>query len=579
MALFFLPTLCISFFFTYYHTYTYKYITPIHIHAHTKHITLKGNKKQTCKVYNYAKTMDHYENEELNNNNNNNDEGEQYDHISPSSPSLPPPLPIQFQLLYNWEASADHDTLFTKNKNRMFPTFQCEWHGTPIYRLIDYDLDHPVISAGQLWKACGVTLTEGLFLFKLNNNNDDACSQDHHYQIDFLLPQFPFCDVWVSLPKARHMASALGVEHELQYLLTPQLDGFFSSDNLVRNELVHNWKIESIPNIMYSTSALLETYTIPGNGLEILSGSRKIRTQISRIQRQPGMICKDRLENGLVRWAIYAYETFQQQQQHKLDEEKNGFLLDHEDGHGMMNDDYKNNKSPVSNAMWDVMQGLLYDLQTLALGGTTQRQQSRVLSDSMVVGNMPFKREYLSQGILIQNVYMASMVEKLHYEIQALGLLSSSLRQQKKEKEKQRQQEQHTSKITYTTTMTNNNNNNTISTSTSDYHNMNSPVPPTPPVTTSAQAPTTTATTIVDPQMMLHDRMDSLEQEIYRMKRKYKRRTDDMQTEFQELQQQILALEAWKIRNERSRKSERIWILMISLTLFIGIWAVGLGFR
>ncbi|KAG2217571.1 hypothetical protein INT45_004924 [Circinella minor] len=526
--------------------------------------------------------MNHYKNEELDNNNNDTNE-EEDNPISPSSSSLPPPLPIQFQLLYNWEASADHDALFIKNKNRMFPTFQCEWHGTPIYRLIDYDLDHHVISAGQLWKACGLTLTEGLFLFKLNNNNNNNTiySQDHHYQIDFLLPQFPFCDVWVSLPKARHMASVLGVEHELHYLLTSQLDDCFSSDNLVRNELVHNWKIESIPNIMYSTSALLETYTIPGNGLEVLSGSRKIRTQISRIQRQPGMICKDRMENGLVRWAIHAYETFQQQ--HKLDQQQqDDFLLDHEeDGHEMMEGD---NKKPVSNAIWDVMQGLLYDLQTLSLGGTMKKHPSRVISDSMVVGNMPLKREYLSQGILIQNVYMASMVEKLHYEIQALGLLSTSLRQQQKKEKKIQGQQQRTSKIIHTAVTTNNNNDNTISTNTSDYHN-NSPIPPPPTTTTTTtaitqQAPTTTGTTtIVDPQMMLHDRMDSLEQEIYRMKRKYKRRTDDMQTEFQELQQQILALEAWKIRNERSRKSERIWILMISFTLFIGIWGVGLSFR
>ncbi|KAI9245861.1 hypothetical protein BDA99DRAFT_271348 [Phascolomyces articulosus] len=509
-------------------------------------------------------------------------------HIPPSSPLQPPPIPIQFQLLYNWEASADHDALFTKNKNRMFPTFTCEWNGTPIYRLIDYDLDHHVVSAGQLWKSCGLTLTEGLFLFKISKEQ---------YQIDFLLPQFPFCDVWVTLSKARHMASVLGVEHELHYLLTPELDDAFSSDNLARNELVHNWKIESIPNIMYSTSALLETYTMPNNGLEILSGSRKIRTQISRIQRQPGMVCKDRLENGLVRWAVYAYEAFQQQQQ--LD--SHDFLEDDTSssalGLGVATnggEEHLNpNKKPVSNAMWDVMQGLLFDLQTLALGGTIQSSStgrggtsSRVLSDSMVVGNMPFKREYLSQGIFIQNVYMASMAEKLHTEIQAFGLLSASLARQQQlqnnnnnKNNKQKQRQSHVTTTTYTTNNNNNNdnNNNTMSTShhttSEQYQNTSSPMPPTPtmPTTMTTQAPT-----MVDPQMMLHDRMDSLEQEIYRMKRKYKRRTDDMQTEFQELQQQILALEAWKIRNERSRKSERIWILMISLSLFISLWAIGL---
>ncbi|KAI8141656.1 hypothetical protein BJV82DRAFT_518130 [Fennellomyces sp. T-0311] len=146
---------------------------------------------------------------------------------------------------------------------------------------------------------------------------------------------------------------------------------------------------------------------------------------------------------------------------------------------------------------------------------------------------MPLKREYLDQGRPLQDIYMASMAEKLHNETQALALLSASL-----------------GRIKSSHSSTNN----------SEYQ---SPIP--------QQAPPSG----VDPQMMLHDRMDSLEQEIYRMKRKYKRRTDDMESEFQELQQQILALEAWKIRNERSRKSERIWILMISLSLAVGLWAFG----
>ncbi|KAI9490004.1 hypothetical protein BDB00DRAFT_570855 [Zychaea mexicana] len=438
----------------------------------------------------------------------------------------PPPLPIQFQLLYNWEASAEHDALL-KNKIRMFPTFKCDWHGTSVYRIMDHDLGHHCISA-----------------------------------VDFLLPHFPFCDVWVSVEKARHMVSILGVEAELQNLLTHQLDEAFSTDNLARNELVHNWKIESIPNVVYSTRALLETPVL--DDVSILVGSRKIRTQISRI-RQPGMVCKDRLENGLVRWAVYAYEAFHHQQQQQQEQEGEGFYNDD----SVQTDKY--GKS-VANAMWDVMQGLLYDLQTLALGGSGSNNNdnnnnattARVLSDNMVVGNMPLKREYLAQGASLQNVYLASMVEKIHHETQALGLLSASLIHHT-----QRRRNKHDHHRASSMTLANNNSNN----STSDYHT-SIPAAAAPTATTTTTTGGGTTGVSVDPHMMLHDRMDSLEQEIYRMKRKYKRRTDDMQSEFQELQQQILALEAWKIRSERARRSERIWILMISLSLFVGFWTI-----
>ncbi|KAI7877903.1 hypothetical protein K492DRAFT_238860 [Lichtheimia hyalospora FSU 10163] len=301
-------------------------------------------------------------------------------------------LPIQFQLLYNYDISSEYDSL-RKRKTHMHPALACELNGIRIYRLIDYNLEQHYVSAGQLWRACGLTVTEGLFLFDLRISD---------YEVDFLIPHFPFCDVWVTVSKARHMASILNVETELELLCLVDHDPIFSSDNITRGELVHNWKVEAIPNALYSTRALLET---PVNmPIESLTGQRKIRTQISR-NRQPGMVCKDRLETGLVRLAIAAYEAFvSSSYQH------------HEEPQSTSEDQSSNSGiTTQADALWDVFQGLLFDFQNLTL---QKQQDTRVYQDSMMIGNMPLRREYLRQGNALQRVYVAGMTEKLFAELQ-----------------------------------------------------------------------------------------------------------------------------------------------------------------
>lgn len=433
-------------------------------------------------------------------------------------------LPIQFQLLYNYDISTEYDTL-RKHKTHMHPALACELHGVRIYRLIDYNLEQHYVSAGQLWRACGLTITEGLFLFDLRVSD---------YEMDFLIPHFPFCDVWVTVAKARHMASILNVETELELLCSVDHDPIFSSDNITRGELVHNWKVEAIPNALYSTRALLETPVhMP---IESLTGQRKIRTQISR-NRQPGMICKDRLETGLVRLAIAAYEAFisSSYQQESATQSVS------EDG-----------ITTQADALWDVFQGLLFDSQNLTL---QKQRDARVFQDSMMIGNMPLKREYLRQGNALQRVYMAGMAEKLHAELQ------------------RRPSQPPSPPIPTTQT--------TAAAAAAAAAHVLSPHASTPTPAEEKQYqqhPTTTTSSnslLSDPHIMLHDRMDTLEQELYRMKRKAKRRADDLQLEVQELQHQVVTLETWKTRNERSRKSERLWILMAALSVVITLWMFG----
>lgn len=421
-------------------------------------------------------------------------------------------LPIRFQLLYNWEASAKYDAV-RANKTSMYPAFQCELSGVPVYCLIDLSLEQHFISAGQLWKACGLTITEGLFLFELKPSD---------YHVDFLLPHFPFCDVWVTVPKAKRMASILGVAAELENLF--QLDGIFSAD--LRNELAHNWKLDSIPHALYSTRALLETQCETVTRLE---RNEQIRTQIAR-KHQTGMTCKDRLETGLVRWQIQAYEEFLQQRH-----------VDHisDDASGS---DY-NGGQRLSNAVWDVFQGLLFDLQSMARqppnnnnNNSQSRISKRVLSDSMLVGNMALKREHLCQGSFLQNVYLACMAEKMYSEIQAaMKARNQEIAVTDEEAANENQRQSLISNLCLSPGQQNN---------------------------------------AVDSLMMLHDRMDALEQEIYRMKRKGKKKAEDANVKIWELQHQFATLVAWKEQYERSRRSERIWILMISLSLVVGIWAL-----
>ncbi|KAI8393261.1 uncharacterized protein BYT42DRAFT_550489 [Radiomyces spectabilis] len=435
------------------------------------------------------------------------------------SPTSPVALPLQFQLLYNWEISARNDALL-KNKTRMYPALQCKLDGIPIYRLIEYQFENHYVSAGQLWKACGLTITEGLLLFQLRSG----------YEMDFLVNNFPFCDIWVSVPKARSMAASLGVDVELSGLLDPDLDSIFSSDNTSRNELVHNWRAQCIPEAMYSTRALLETAF---DKIEPLTMNRKIRTQISR-HKQTGMVMKDRMENGMVHWQAWAHEQFLHLPDDKIE-----------------TDDFDQSRT----AVWDVLQGLLCDLRTLTRGGH-QVKSSRVLSDNMMVGNMPLKREYLGQSRLLQNIYIAVMAEKIHNEIhnlanhqrrlQARCLTNISMHESGSDQRKDKESTSHGEENEVNQDNEKKRNTMLLSTDSELEEGM-------------------------DPQMMLHDRMDAFEQELYRMRRRGRKKIEETQLRYQELQLRVNTLETWKANYEQSRKSERVWMLMLTVSIICAI--------
>lgn len=398
------------------------------------------------------------------------------------------PIPLQFQLLYNWEVEATEEAIL-KHKTRMYPIFKVELNETPIYRLIHHEFERHYISAGQLFKANGLTITEGFFLFELKLTD---------FEVDFLITQFPYCDVWVSVEQARTMALALGVEYELGLLLGEQLDGCFSSDNLSRNEIMHNWTIPTIPNLQYSTRALLEATF---DSVEI--SNRKIRTQIAR-SKQTGMVMKDRTETGLVRWQVWAYEQFLQQQN-------------------------STNEMPVldrSGAVWDSLQGIFFDLQTLGRGG--QLTGTRVLSDNMMVGNMPLKKEYLGHSLLLQQLYIAVMSEKIMNELNRIP------------KEQQ-------------------------------------PTPPPPQqqqlreVSQQSASSSSILSNTPREDIMFHDRMDLLEQELYRVKRRAKKKFEEIELYHDELTQQINELRNFKLQSERARKSERVWMLMFMICVIISL--------
>ncbi|KAI9316525.1 hypothetical protein BX666DRAFT_1859049 [Dichotomocladium elegans] len=164
---------------------------------------------------------------------------------------------------------------------------------------------------------------------------------------------------------------------------------------------------------------------------------------------------------------------------------------------------------------------------------------------------MPLKRKYLAQSRTIQNVFVAGMLEKMVNEI---GFTQ--------------QQQQETQPLA--TLIAPN-------PSASCLPGGTSPVSRRPPC--QQQVPITASVStshhsFSDSNIMIHDRMDMLEQEIHKMKRKAKRRAEDLQLETQQLEQKIVALETWKVRNERSRKSERLWILMGCVTVLVVLWII-----
>lgn len=440
------------------------------------------------------------------------------------------PILLQFQLLFNGDVETAQEVNY-KQKTRMYPTFKVELNSTPIYRLIHYEFERHFISAGQLFKACGLTLTEGFFLFELKLSE---------FEVDFLISQFPYCDIWVSVEQGRAMALGLGVEFELGLFLSEELDECYSSDNMSRNEIMHNWIVPSIPNLQYSTRALLETSF---ETVELLEPpNRKIRTQISRSNKQTGMVMKDRAESGLVRWQVWAYEQFLQQQQQQQNEGEDAASPPSLDRSG---------------AVWDTLQGLLSDLQTLSRRG--QVTSGRVLSDNMMVGNMPLKKEYLGHSLLLQQLYIAVMVEKIVNElnrvsntlnvVNAVNVVDAA----------------STTNIKEQTVIVN------------KKMDITSPSPSSL-VDGGIGATTNTSTTTPnhpsDNNMLFHDRMDLLEQELYRVKRRSKKKFEEYQLYQDDLTQQINELNSWKSQSDRVRKSERVWMLMLMFCVIFGVFSL-----
>lgn len=438
------------------------------------------------------------------------------------------PIALQFQLLFNGNVETIQEANY-KHKTRMYPTFKVDLNSTPIYRLIHHEFERHFVSAGQLFKACGLTLTEGFFLFELKLTE---------FEVDFLISQFPYCDIWVSVEQGRAMALGLGVEYELGLLLSEELDECYSSDNMSRNEIMHNWIVPSIPNLQYSTRALLETSF---DTVELLEPpNRKIRTQISRSNKQMGMVMKDRAESGLVRWQVWAYEQFLQQQ-HPNEGEDTSLppILDR------------------SGAVWDTLQGLLSDLQTLSRRGHVA--SGRVLSDNMMVGNMPLKKEYLGHSLLLQQLYIAVMVEKIMNE---LNRVSSTLNMVNAVNAVDAEITTNTKEQTVIV----------------NKNNITSPSPSSL-VDGDIGATTSTSTTTqnnnrTDSNMLFHDRMDLLEQELYRVKRRSKKKFEEYQLYQDDLTQQINELNSWKSQSDRVRKSERVWMLMLMFCVIFGVFSL-----
>ncbi|ORX57508.1 hypothetical protein DM01DRAFT_1334120 [Hesseltinella vesiculosa] len=454
------------------------------------------------------------------------------------------------------------------------------------------------VSAGQLWKACGLSLIEGMVLFQLQH-------QDYH--VDFLRPQtFPFQDVWVPVSKARHMATTLGVIDQLDWFLDNAiLASIFSLDIIDTQEMVHNWCLPAIPLSGYSTRALLDFPIFPAD-LERLEPTRprsssrlsttsshhsfgsltshskkkknSWRTQLSQ-SYQPGMVMKDRLETGLVRWQVWAYDQFLASQVDVLAD------------HPSQSPTSTSPPSPLDPtfpvaAMWDVLQGMACDLQTLqrkystAIGKPTATssaslpplpptasqpglRSARVFSDSMMIGNMPLKPSFLRQSHGLQHLYLSMMLEKMQDTMTRLDMLVPA-------------SSAHATRQTipaFPSAMS-------ISTTSS--------MPPRPVPSSAINTtpiPLDTHTLIsesaspdhpfshqkaaTEAHILLHDRMDTLDQELFRVRRKAKKRTEDVDEKLLDLHQQLMNMDTWKRSFERRLRKERSWLLFINLLLLL----------
>jgi hypothetical protein len=308
------------------------------------------------------------------------------------------PAPLRFELLFDW-TSKDED-LFSFQQAAMYPTFACTVNDHTIYRLIDHQIVHAHrISIAQLWRACGLTVTEGLFLFDLRRSD---------YETEFSVPSFPYRDIWVTIAVARMIAQKLGIEDKLAYLLDPALDKIFSHYSIERGDLIHNWKVDTIPDAIYSTRAIIDA---PFHKVTALPNGRKVRTQIARMA-QPGVVMRDRMEDGLIVWQVTAYDEFVRNQEKPNFYDKDG-LPEGSDSQGTL-----------CEATWDVFQGILCDVKNIDRPDVDLRQ-ARVLSDSIMLGNMPLRREYLAQTSSLLQVYASTIAAKIAQELAHKNLSSS----------------------------------------------------------------------------------------------------------------------------------------------------------
>ncbi|KAI9245469.1 hypothetical protein EDC94DRAFT_637836 [Helicostylum pulchrum] len=149
---------------------------------------------------------------------------------------------------------------------------------------------------------------------------------------------------------------------------------------------------------------------------------------------------------------------------------------------------------------------------------------------------MPLKKEYLGHSLALQQLYIAVMMEKIMNEFHRVNTTTT------KEEEL----------IVHNDIVVDNNNNNVSS-------------------GTSTSAATQNNQQCTDTNMLFHDRMDLLEQELYKVKRRAKRKLEEIQSYQDELTQQLNELNSWKSQSDRIRKSERVWMLMFMVCVVFGV--------
>ncbi|CAO3598734.1 unnamed protein product [Absidia cylindrospora] len=385
--------------------------------------------------------------------------------------------------------------------------------------------------------------------------------------------------------------------------------------------MVHNWRIIGIPDTSYSTRALLDYTLVAGELLSMNDDDdeQQQQQQTTTLMTAPiptrhcdersrgnrtGTMAETHIQSGVgddagrgSRASIWSSDSIRRRRNNKR---YSGSPI-----HGKEEGDDEDDPVPVA-AFWDVVQGLLCDLQSLE-----RRQQhddiatlqdeckplkaSRVFSDSMVIGNMPLKSTFLRQSPALQHIYLSVMMEKLYNAMDELSVTTMKQRkhdldmpfsstqapappilpQQQQQQQQQLKGPTATSTTTSISTTTQSERTNTSKSyphhqqqrqrprSFAPRHNNNNHL-------TTMATPATTSQ--MDPNMMLHDRMDLLEQEMYRVKKKAKRKMDESDLKWMELQHQLMTLDTWKRNLESRRKNERAWMLLIILLLSLVFW-------